>query len=320
MSQIEPVVFHIPGSVLRDKSKLRAFYGKIGDGLAARGARVEYQVHDRALVPGQIEADAGFHILDHGRMRHPRVLNAGSGYIRPYHYLDPWGIRAFSSLTAKEFDPGAIDATVAAAWRDALFARLVVPRWSRYEQPSVVLPVPAGCIAVFLQTETHRDVDEMCHLTLRQMVKALLSRDDPRAIVVKPHPRDTDLDTLKWLVHKARQDARLRIIPANIHDILAACDVVVTINSAVGVEAMLHRKPVVLCGQADFHHCAVTLRERHAMDAAIAKALTTHWPYDAFLYWFFGLNALSATDPGLVEAAIARIAATGFDMEALGLA
>ena len=40
LTMIEPVVFHLHGSILRDKARLRSFYGKIGDGLAARGARV----------------------------------------------------------------------------------------------------------------------------------------------------------------------------------------------------------------------------------------------------------------------------------------
>ncbi len=309
-----PVIFHLPGSVLRDPHKLRHFYGSIADGLRARGVAVQYLPHDRDLVAAQIEADAGFHILNHGRVRHPRVLNAGLSFVQPFYYMDPWGIRAFSSLAEKDFDPAAIDPDVAAAFHAGLVARLVGGRASRYQQPATVLPVPQGCIAVFLQTETHRAVGELCYLTLRRMIKALLARDDPRAIVVKPHPRDSDLETLGWLAQKARKDKRLQIIPGNIHDILAACDVVVTINSAVGVEAFLHRKPVVLCGHADFHHCAVTLRDGAQMDAAILQAQATDWPYQAFLYWYYGLNCVAADAPDLVDQVAGRIGDMGFDL------
>lgn len=318
MTAVEPVVFHLPGSMLQNAGKLRPFYGKIGAGLAARGARVDYVQHDREVVPAQIAADDGFHIIDHGRIRHPRVLNAGLGYVRPYYYLDPWGIRAFSSVGAMPFDPAMIDPERARAVQERLHALLITPRKSRYEQPSEVLPVPQGCIAVFLQTEVHRDVGELCFLTMRRMVKALLARDDPRAIVVKPHPQDADLDTLNWLLGKARKDKRLQIMAANIHDMLRACDVAVTINSAVGIEALLHRKPVVLCGQADFHHCAVTLRDRGGMDAAIAQALARDWPYEAFLAWFFG-KTLDAEAPDLIETVITRMAAGGFDLARIGL-
>lgn len=314
-----PVVLHLPGSMLKDRRRLAAFYGKLGAGLAARGAEVEYRLHDRDAVPAEVAADEGFHIVDHGRYRHPRVLNAGLSYVQPWYYLDPWGMRAFSSLAGMSFDPAEIAPARALAFRDGLYRRLVLGRRSRYEQPAEVLAVPEHCIAVFLQTETHRDVGELCYLTLRQMVKALLARDDPRPIVIKTHPRDSDLDTLAWLVRKARKDARLQIIPANIHDILAACDVVVTINSAVGLEAMVHRKPVVLCGQADFHHCAVTLRDRGGMDAALATAEARDWPHDAYLAWFFD-RLFNADAPDLTDRAVAAIAATGCDMARIGLA
>ena len=309
-----PVVFHLPGSILNDKHKLAAFYGKIGEGLRARGVAVDYRPHDRDTVEAQIAADAGFHILNHGRIRHPRVLNAGLSFVQPYYYMDPWGIRAFSSLAEKAFDPAQIAPVVAAHFHAGLVQRLVGSRSSRYEQPEAVLPVPAGCIAVFLQTETHRAVGELCYLTMRRMIKSLLERDDPRAIVVKLHPRDSDLATLAWLAQKARKDKRLQIIPGNIHDILAACDVVVTINSAVGVEAFLHCKPVVLCGHADFHHCAVTLRHGVQMDAAITQAMTTDWPFEAFIYWYYALNCVSADAPDLVDKVAARIAAMGFEL------
>ena len=54
-----------------------------------------------------------------------------------------------------------------------------------------------------------------------------------------------------WLVRQMRKSPRLQVIPGNVHDILAAASVVVTINSAVAVEAMVHEKPVILCGAAD---------------------------------------------------------------------
>lgn len=181
------------------------------------------------------------------------------------------------------------------------------------------MEVPPGCIAVFLQTEAHRGVAETCYLRLRPMIKALLARDDPRPIVVKPHPRDTDIDTFDWLARKARKDRRLQIIPANIHDILAACAVVVTINSAVGIEAMVHGKPVVLCGHADFHHACLTVRRAEEMDAAIAAAEARDWPHARYLSWFYQDHCLDPRRPDLAQAVLRRMAATGYDLRQLGL-
>ncbi len=315
----EAVTLHIPGSVLADPGAMRRLWGPLRDGLAALGLRVEARVHRRETVPAQIAADGGFHLIDHGGQPHPRALILGSAYIAPWHYCDPRGIRAISTIGDLAFDPETVPEARAAAFQAELYSNLVTRRRSRYFQPEERLEVPSGCVAVFLQTEAHRGVAETCHLRLRPMIKALLARDDPRPIVVKPHPRDTDIDTFDWLARKARRDGRLRIIPANIHDILAACAVVVTINSAVGIEAMVHGKPVVLCGHADFHHACVTVRQADEMDAAIAHAQAADWPHARYLSWFYQDHCLDPRRPDLAQAVLARIAATGYDLRHLGV-
>ncbi len=314
-----PLVVHLPGSVLRDPGSLAQFYGKIADGWRARGGDVQFLVHYREEVPGQIAADEGFHIIDHGAVRHPRVLNTGTAYVAPFRNMDPWGIRAFSSIAALEFDGKRYSHNAARQFQARLHQRLVVARVSRYQQPDAIMAVPAQCIAVFLQSEAHRLVGETCYLTMREMVTALMDRPDPRPIVIKPHPRDFDNDTHGWLREQERKDRRIRIMAANIHDIIAAADVVITINSAVGIEAMVHGKPLVLCGHSDFHHCARTVRQAEEMTAAIALAEATTWPHAGFLFWYFIKNCVAGGRATLIDDILAKIVATGFDVGRFGL-
>ena len=314
-----PITFHVAGSVLRDRWRLGQFYGPLADGLRARGGDVRLVMHERDKVAAQIAADDGFHVLDHGQTRHPRALNSGIAYIQPFRNMDPWGIRAFSSIAAKHFDAERIPLEAAASFAARLRDRLIGGRSSRYVQPVEVLPVPAGCVAVFLQTESHRLVGETCYLSMRRMVTALMARDDPRPICIKPHPRDFDSDTHEWLHAQSLADPRVRIVAANIHDMLAACDVVATINSAVGIEAMLHGKPVVLCGHADFHHCAVTVKTEAAMAAGVAQALAGGWPHEAYLYWYFVRHCLSPLRKTLVQDFLGKVGGAGFDVAQFGL-
>jgi hypothetical protein len=93
--------------------------------------------------------------------------------------------------------------------------------------------------------------------------------------------------------------------------------VVVTINSAVAIEAMVHEKPVILCGAADFHHCAQEVRRPAAMAAALAGAAARDWPHAAFLGWFFGERMIDPRAPDLARRVLARIAAQGFDVRRL---
>jgi hypothetical protein len=293
-------VFHLPALALRRLDSLKPYYVKLTDGLAARGHPVRLVPHDRATLLAEVAVDDAVHIVDHGSLRHPRVFNTGIAYIYPFWNLDPWGIRALSSIAEKPFDPAGIDAAFATSFAHRLRKRWVVGRRSRYPQPTARTVVQAGCIAVFLQSDADRLGNETCYLTLRQMVKAVVARPDPRPIVIKPHPLDTDPKTRRFLAKLADGDPRVQITDGNIHDILARADVCVTINSAVGIEAMLHQKPVVLCGRADFHHAAVTVANARGLDAAIALAEATDWPHDAYLYWYFGLNCLNAGTKDLV--------------------
>lgn len=293
---------------------MRQFYGTMAEALEAEGLAVTVVTLDEAQALARIAADDGFHILHHTRIRHPRVLNAGKAYIEPFFTLDPWGFRLFSSIAAEAFRPGPDPAADAVIFEE-IRSRMVGNRTSHYEQPSKVIDVPDHCIAVFLQTEDNRDVGETCHLTPRQMIRALLDRDDPRPMVVKPHPKEKNLETLDWLARQARKDPRLRVFQGNIHDLLARADLVVTINSAVGIEAMLHEKPVVLCGDTDFHHICEMVRRKRDLDAAIARAearlAAGEWPFLAYIGWYYGRMCHDPRAPDFGARVVAKLRAMG---------
>ncbi len=307
------VTFHLPGSVLRDPGTLmKPFYAKLTAGLPARGVAVQTLARDWLSLAATVDATPGFHIVDHGDMRHPRVLNTGIAYLYPFWHCDPHGIRALSSIGTQVFDPSQTDPRSANAFATHLHRRLVDKRLSRGTQIRDVTQIPAGCIAVFLQSDAHRGLAETCHLTTRQMIAAVIARDDPRPIIIKPHPAEADTRLLRHLARLQAQDARVQIVQANIHDILSQAAVTVTINSATGIEAMLHRCPVVLCGKADFHHCAVTVTDAAQVDAGIARATTQDWPFAAFLTWYFKQHCLDAGSDTLIDDAITRFVTAGF--------
>ena len=299
-------VFHLPAAVLRGDEAMKPFYRKLLDGLAERGHPVSQIAHDRARLVAQVAAADDLHIVDHGNIRHPQILNTGIAYVYPFWNIDPWGIRALSSVAGKAFDPATVDPVVARGWADRQRRRLIAGRVSRYPQPTARQDLPRGAIAVFLQADAHRAVADTFHLTSAGMIAALLARDDPAPILIKPHPLDPDPGTRARVAAMTAGDSRVRIVDANIHDMLSAASAVVTINSAVGIEAMLHHRGVVLCGHSDFHHAAVTVRTAAQMDAAIARARAADWPHDAFVYWYLVQNCLNAGSETLVPDFLAR--------------
>lgn len=311
------IFLHMAAPMFFGTETPRPFWGLLRSGLQAEGICVEHALLDRATFLSDIEGDGDFHIVNHGNFRHPRVLNAALAYVAPYWYLDPQGIRAGSSIGGLAFDADGIGSAQAADFHRRLARRQIAARTSRYPQPVEIADIPDRCIAVFLQSEDHRAVEETCHLDRAAMLVALLARADPAPIVVKAHPRDGSAATRKWLADLSRRDSRVMIADANIHDILSRAAVTVTINSAVGIEGLIHRVPLVLCGRTDFHHIAETVTTPGGMDEAIRRALGRPRPYAEYLWWFFRRNCIASGSPTLAQDALARIAAQGFHTETL---
>lgn len=304
------IVFHVPRSWLGFGGEgLRPFYLRVIDGLKARGIPCDVIMLDRERLPETVAADQAIHVVHHGRYAHPRVRNADVAYIYPFWNFDPKGIRAFSSIAEMAFPQDAIDPDIARPFFRRLRQRMVNGRRSRYDQPDAVSALPPARLAVFLQSEGHRVVGETCYLDRWQMLEtACAAIDGP--ILVKPHPRDRDPATGETLRDFCARYPHLRVSEGNIHDLIAASERVLTINSAVGIEAYLHRTPVVLCGQSDFHHIADVARSEADLSHALGRAPRKR-AYDKFIWWYFADQCLNSTDPDLVERVLARSGLSG---------
>lgn len=301
--------FHVPRSWLSLSSEgLTPFYLRLTDGLAARGVDCAVEVLERETLPARVAADDAIHVVHHGRYAHPRVRNADVAYIYPYWNFDAQGIRAFSSIAQMPFPQDDIDAQVARPFFRRLRQRMVGRRTSRYPQPEGGADVAPVAAAVFLQSEGHRVVGETCYLDRWEMLDGVCEAlDGP--VVVKPHPRDHDPATEAGLRERLARYAHLRVSDGNIHDLIAAAERVVTINSAVGIEAYLHRKPVILCGQSDFHHVADVARSVGDLAQILSKPPRKR-AYDKFIWWYFGEQCLSSMDDDLTDRVMARCGLT----------
>ena len=307
-------VFHLPRSWLGPfGTGVLPFYAKLIGGLEATGHRCRNIPLDRDTVLEQVGQDTAFHVVNHGRFEHPRVLNAGIAYVYPFWNMDPAGIRAFSSIADLPFRAADVDAAVARPFFRRLRQRLVAGRTSRYEQPEDVGVVPEGAVSVFLQSEGHRIVGETCYLDRWKMVEGVLAATRG-PVVIKPHPRDKDPETQTRLAALQARHRNLTISEGNIHDIIAASLRVVIINSAVGIEAYLHRKPVVLCGQSDFHHIADVIRTEADLSAVLQAPVRAR-AYDKYIYWYFAQQRLSTVEPDLVVRFLEKVRARGYDID-----
>lgn len=303
------IVIHVPRSWLSFGGEgLQPFYLRLIAGLEARAVSVAVEVLERETLPDCVACDGAIHVVHHGRYAHERVRNCDVAYIYPFWNFDPQGIRAFSSIAQMRFPQDDIDPDVARPFFRRLRQRIVGRRSSRYAQPDAVTDLGAVVVAVFLQSEGHRVVGETCYLDRWQMLDAVCETTDG-PVVVKPHPRDRDAQTGEGLRERCARYPHLRVSAGNIHDLITAAQRVVTINSAVGIEAYLHRKPVILCGQSDFHHVADVARSKREL-AQILGCDPRKRAYDKFIWWYFADQCLSSVDDDLATRVMARCGLT----------
>lgn len=141
-----------------------------------------------------------------------------------------------------------------------------------------------------------------------EMIHATLTADPHRDIFATLHPKidysDAELTAL------AQIGGRFHLIGKPSKDLLAACDYVVTENSAMAFHGYFARKPAVLFGQIDFHHIAGSV-PRDGLKRAFAKVKTPR-PFASYLHWFLREQAISAWAEDCGDQIIARFRAHGW--------
>lgn len=270
------------------------------------------------MNPNRGGADGNLHIVENGQMRGEGWLNTALAYLEGFWHLDPEGIQAESSAGRAVFDPEAMDKAEALRFLRRLQRRFVAPRRSRFAQPrEVALDLPKGAVALFLQGRSAYHGGR-CSLPMARMILGVAQGSGGRPVVVKPHPQALE-EGVAAIAEAMAQGAQVQVTDANVHDVLAACAVTVSVNSAVAMEGFLHRKPAILFGRSDFPSLAVRAGDEADFPQALAAALGRGWPYARMLHWYYSRHALELAAPDFEERAFVAFARVGFPKERLGL-
>ena len=246
----------------------------------------------------------------------PNVFHCVPGYLHGYWYFDEIGSRNNSLARLSRFDPRPMGMDFARTHHDRLVARFVTANRSKFPQAARGADLAKGSLAFFAQ-DFKPPRHHLHHLGVPQMIEAAIAARGARVLYIKPHPNNT-LDEVDHLARYHDPGRGVEVTSASVHDLLAACDCALTVTSAVGFEAFLHRKPVVLGGQTDFWQNAVTLTDAARMPAALAAATGRHWPHEKFLVWFLRQHCVADTAqalPGVLD----RIARKGFGWAGSGM-
>ncbi|MGB3146361.1 MAG: hypothetical protein WBA91_01235 [Paracoccaceae bacterium] len=146
------------------------------------------------------------------------------------------------------------------------------------------------------------------------MLRILLSRYPGRPVNATLHPKITyPEEELAELGRLGRSFPALTVSREASAAMLARCDCLVTENSAVALEALFFRKPVLLFAGIDFHHaCASAWRD--GLDAAFAQFESAEPDYDGYLWWYLQRQCLNAGREDFHARAVKRLNALGLDL------
>jgi len=197
-------------------------------------------------------------------------------------YLDRGGYSGWSELADARFN---VDESLVAA-EDALAfvrgerERLHAGNESKYGQAAFdpALQLPADYVLVAMQT-VNDSVQEHAWIRTLEMAEMVVRRfaGTGTTVVVKRHPLCRDPRVSRRLKAWEREPGVV-VSDASIHQLIPGARAVFTVNSGVGLEALLYEKPVYVSGRSDYSqvcHVFTTAQELRLKTRTIEAAVSS---------------------------------------------
>jgi tetratricopeptide (TPR) repeat protein len=243
--------------------------------------------------------------------RDPRWLHIQEAPFAGCCSFDSQGFAGFASIAGDSSHIVAETAHVPQAQLDETFkllrSRYVERNVSKYAQTSENEPLPEKFVFIPLQVSTDI-VADLAFLDgdrlLSEVTRHYAGTDT--AVVVKRHPYCRSFRVQRLLLELSER-GQIVVCNNSIHDLLARCERVFTVNSGVGLEALLHDKPVIATGKCDYAHAVRIAKTPDALRELLQQAPALDLEAARKLLWFYWHRYLVEADN---EAAIsARVAA-----------
>jgi hypothetical protein len=234
-----------------------------------------------------------------------RHLRLKEGALSGYVTLDHCGYAGFAS-PATDFDQ--IRTAVAGVSRSALHenrsklhAELVQTGESKYLQPATSAEIAGRYVFVALQVVTDEvaELAWMSSVELMNQVARLYSGTNT-SVVVKRHPLCKSF-SLQEAMQELERQGSIIVSKASIHSLISGAEAVFTVNSGVGLEALIHGRPVVASGLCDYAYAAACVRNAGELETAIASAEPNSIRGLEFLYYYTRVHAFKASETRRLE-------------------
>lgn len=215
--------------------------------------------------------------------------------IKGFVSLDKDGFAGWSSLareSQKTRDAiSEIDDALAESTWIKVFDRIVTTNFSKYSQPDQ----EGNAFAfdyIFLPLQIAGDlVASLSHISGTDLATFFVEkfRGSRYKVVIKRHPLCQSNETAALLKQLGAEE-HVIISRDSVHDLIKNAALVATVNSGVGMEAILHLKNVIITGDADYFYCATLAKNLKQLDDFVESG-TWKQPKDSelkkFVHYYF---------------------------------
>jgi hypothetical protein len=189
--------------------------------------------------------------------------------------VDSAGYAGWSELTDRqrlESNLSRIDLPAAQSFFEAEQKKVFGANISKYKQrelESPAEPLPARYIFVALQV-LRDSVQQLAYIPMLEMLDMMVDRMRGTHIdvVVKRHPLCTDVE-VEEAINRVAKRPYVTARDDSVHRLIAGSMGVFTVNSTVGLEALLHLKPVYLFGKAEFGFACHEIKNAEQLEKKI---------------------------------------------------
>jgi tetratricopeptide (TPR) repeat protein len=215
----------------------------------------------------------GLHYAYHARDPGPGAYCIKGAALPDLWFLDPQGYSGWCALArdpalqarSAQYDLAAADAVIARYQH-----RFQTENLSRYAQPGRRTAASGERFAVFYPLQVNNDeVLKLSRFAQFEVLEALIQTAERlrRPVVVKRHPL-CGSDHICQALEAAARSEFVTVSEDSIHDLIASSGAVLTANSGVGLQALVHGAPVFSLAASEYAHMTTPLVTLDALEAA----------------------------------------------------
>ena len=235
-----------------------------------------------------------------------RHMHIQKSTLAGYCSMDLAGFAGFSSLATDyssidDFTDNVSDEQLNLNAQE-LYNEFVTQNISKYAQNKAGNKITGKYVFVALQVSSDI-VSKLAWINGVELLRLVADyyKDSNTAVIVKRHPYCGSM-SVQQAISQLSQAGNVTSTNASIHDLIRDAEVIFTVNSGVGLEALLHSKKVVVSGRCDYSYAAVSVKNsRQLYDCLNNDAFVSPTAIKRFLYFYRKRYVASSAEPNIIK-------------------